>query len=212
MKQLFISLITLIFACSSYGTNGSKLKAALDGETITVSGIVTTVEADAFRLKTKNKNIIVEMDDWDADADGFKLKKGDRVVVRGAADKDLFQKNTLEAGSVYVENLNSYFYASAADEEGAPVLLSTSIYNTQKLPEGAYVDLIGNVKAVIGRDLTLDTGVRELTVSTDDLIFNPLDNQGQVQVDVGDQIRVGGLVDEGYFNRRAIKASYIQEL
>jgi uncharacterized protein YdeI (BOF family) len=212
MKQILVYLVAISFSLPLFAKNTSKLQKAFDGETITVSGKVTSVNADAFRLKTKNKSIIVEMDDWDADADGFKLKKGDRVVVRGAADKDLFQKNRLEAGSVYVENLNSYFYASAADEEGAPVLLSTSIYNTQKLPEGAYVDLIGKVQSVVGRAFTIDTGVREVNVSTGELIFNPLDDTGQVQVDVGDQVRLGGIVDDGYFNKRSIKAAYIQEL
>jgi hypothetical protein len=57
------------------------------------------------------------MDDWDWYAEGKNLIDGDKVTVYGRIDDDFFETTSIEASSVYVESLGSYFYASAADEE-----------------------------------------------------------------------------------------------
>lgn len=85
---------------------------------ISISGTVVDPKADTFKLDYGDGVITVEMDDWDDDADAYVLLDGDRVTVYGMIDDGLFERTTIEANSVYVESLNSYFYASAADEEG----------------------------------------------------------------------------------------------
>ncbi len=57
------------------------------------------------------------MDDWDWYAEGYKLLNGEKVRVHGLIDDDLFETTKIEASSVYVQNLGTYFYASSADEE-----------------------------------------------------------------------------------------------
>src|SRR6056297_3223471 len=89
----------------------------LDESWISLGGTVTSSSADSFRLDYGDGMITVEMDDWDYDGDAFPLMDGDQVTVYGRVDQNLFANTTIEAGSVYVQDLNTFFYASAADEE-----------------------------------------------------------------------------------------------
>ncbi|HSO22154.1 MAG TPA: hypothetical protein VLT81_04555, partial [Chondromyces sp.] len=82
-----------------------------DDSWISLSGTVKAVTADAFTLDYGKGMITVEMDDGDRDADGYKLIEGDKVTVNGVIDDGLFETRTIEASSVYVEKLDTYFYA-----------------------------------------------------------------------------------------------------
>ena len=88
-----------------------------DGTWISISGEVTDVMPDRFVLDYGESVITVEMDDGDRDADAYKLLEGDKVTVNGMIDDDFYETTTIEAESVYVEKLGTYFYASAVDEE-----------------------------------------------------------------------------------------------
>jgi uncharacterized protein YdeI (BOF family) len=83
-----------------------------DDTWISISGTVDTVRPDSFTLDYGKGVITVEMDDGDRDADAYKLLKGDKATVNGKIDDDLFETRSIEAGSVYVESLDTYFYAS----------------------------------------------------------------------------------------------------
>ncbi|MGM0425831.1 MAG: hypothetical protein ACQEQ7_01185 [Thermodesulfobacteriota bacterium] len=75
------------------------------------------VQEDSFTLDYGEGTVLVEMDDWDwYDEEGTVLE-GDKVTVYGKIDDDLYEATSIEASSVYVENLGTYFYASSADEE-----------------------------------------------------------------------------------------------
>ncbi len=209
MKITFF--LTLIFGLLLSSAGLSAIANKADGEYVTLSGKVTEVSADAFMLKTKDKTIIVEMDDSDWDADGYKLVKGDEVVVNGRVDRDFLERNKVEAGSVYVKNLNTYFYASSADEEGAPYLPNIYPY-VETLPDNAIVDLQGKVVSVNGRTFVLDTGLRKVTVDTNKLIYNPMDDVGFTKIDKGDRVRVSGVVDDDFFAGKTINTNSIVEL
>lgn len=60
--------------------------------------------------------ITVEMDDWDWYAEGAALSEGDRVTVYGFIDDDFYELRSIEASSVYVDDFNTFFYASGLDE------------------------------------------------------------------------------------------------
>ncbi len=66
------------------------------------------------------------MDDW-MSQDTLALSQGDSVTVTGVIDDDFFQSTTIEASSVYAQNLNRYFFASPDDEENALVTVTTPI-------------------------------------------------------------------------------------
>ena len=125
-----------------------------DDSWITVSGTVETVSPDRFILNYGEGLITVEMDDGDRDADAYKLISGDEVTVSGRIDDDFFERRSIEASSVYVEDIGTTFFASSLDEEdwgtavvqvtypvdvyGASVVGEEDAFLDQPLPEDAW--------------------------------------------------------------------------
>lgn len=165
---------------------------APDDSWISVDGTVESVSADAFVLDYGDGVMTVEMDDADRDADGYKLVEGDKVRVSGMIDDDLFEARTLEASSVYVENLDTYFFASAADEEDPliattmPVVISATVVD-------------GIVTSVGDEEFTIYTAGETLRVEVEEMAYNPLDDTGYQQIEVGDRVRVTGDIDTDFF-------------
>lgn len=170
-----------------------------DDSWISLSGTVTAVTPDAFSLDYGKGMITVEMDDGDRDADAYKLIEGDKVTVNGIIDDDLFETRTIEASSVYVEKLDTYFYASAADEEDtfvtywSPVVVSRTVVQ-------------GTVTEVNDEEFVLNTGARTVTVEVEEMPYNPLDDEGYQKVDVGDRVSVTGTMDYDLFEGRELVA------
>lgn len=146
-----------------------KVARAGDADWITIGGVVASVLPGQFTLDHRSGMVLVEMDDWDpAYREAMMLRKGDQVVVRGAIDDNLYLRKRIEAESVFVNNLNTYFYANAADEENRPA-------PGYRPNADAYVDLVGTVAAVEGRDLLLTIGNRQVRVDTSGLGSTSLD-------------------------------------
>jgi uncharacterized protein YdeI (BOF family) len=170
-----------------------------DDSWISLSGTVTAVTPDAFTLDYGKGMITVEMDDGDRDADAYKLIEGDKVTVNGIIDDGLFETRTIEASSVYVEKLDTYFYASAADEEDtfvtywSPVVVSRTVVQ-------------GTVTEVNDEEFVLNTGARTVTVEVEEMPYNPLDDEGYQKVDVGDRVSVTGTMDYDLFEGRELVA------
>lgn len=177
-----------------------------DNSWISINGTVTTVSADQFELDYGDGVITVEMDDGDRDADGYKLLTGDEVRVSGLIDEGFFETTTIDASSVYVKNIDTYFYASAIDDEyyGYDVV---SPLTTDTIVEGTITSV-----SVDDEEFTLDTGVQMLTVEVDELTSNPLDSEGYQQLDVGDTVRVNGEIDYDFFQGRVFEADYVTNL
>ena len=175
---------------------------------ITISGSVEAVSKDIFTLDYGDGLIIVEMDDGDRDADAYQLMKGDKVTVSGKIDDDFFELATIEASSVFVENLGTTFFASAVDEETseglaavvtAPVVVSDTI-------------VTGTVTGVGAEQFTVDTGLRQLSVDVGSLPFNPLDDEGFLKVNIGDRIKVRGDINHDLFEGYKMEADYLIKL
>jgi hypothetical protein len=153
--------------------------------------------------------ILVEMDDWDSYGDAYGLLDGDKVTVYGRIDDDFFEVASIEAGSVYVENLNSYFYANSADEE-------TALYNPRYWTAPAplvvsSMTLRGDVTSVNAedREFTVDTGGRKVTVQVESLGYNPLDDNGYQQIDKGDYVSVSGMMDYEFMDGQVFEAESV---
>ncbi|HBQ59613.1 MAG TPA: hypothetical protein DD671_08315 [Balneolaceae bacterium] len=167
---------------------------------------MTSVSADEFELDYGDGLISVEMDDGDRDADGYKLVKGDEVRVSGTIDDDFYKLTTIEAGSVYVKNIDTYFYASPINEENFGYdVISPSVKDTVIKGTITSVDVGGD-------EFMLDTGFQELTVEVDELVLNPLDDEGYRQLDVGDRVSVNGQIDNDLFEGRVFEADYVTTL
>ena len=179
-----------------------------DGDWTKLDGIVTDAYPDYFILNEGDKKTIVEMDDSDWYKEGAKILKGDNVVVHGRVDHDFLEKRKIEASSVFVKGIDTYFFASSEDDEPDPFIRSF-YYEVKDLPDGLMVEFSGNIEAVDGREFVLNTGLQRINVDTADMNYDPLDNFGFPALKTGDKIKVYGRVDDSLFSEKEIDASYI---
>ena len=172
---------------------------------ISISGTVESVTADSFILDYGDGEIIVEMDDGDRDADGYKLLAGDKVTVNGMIDDDFFETTTIEASSVYVEKLGTYFYASAVDEEDRFITVTTPLVVSA-------ITVQGIVTEVDEHEFTIDTALRSVRVDVQQMAYNPLDDVGYQKIEVGDVVRVTGSIRNQLFDTRELVADSVVTL
>jgi uncharacterized protein YdeI (BOF family) len=164
-----------------------------DNTWISIDGTVETVLSNSFALDYGPGTITVEMDDSDRDAEGYNLRTGDQVRVSGRVDNELFARTTIEASSVYVENLGTYFFASSADEE------DRALTNTWPLQVSS-TTLRGTVKDVGEESFTVSSPGGAIKVETDRLAYDPLDGAGYQRIESGDVVMVTGHMDTEFFD------------
>ncbi|WP_088332475.1 hypothetical protein [Lacimicrobium sp. SS2-24] len=177
-----------------------------DGSWISLNGTVVESDADSFVLDYGEGYVTVEMDDWDWYGDAYPILDGDQVKVNGRVDDDLYETTSIEAGSVYVKDLNTYFYANDADEESLMAPAVTTVYIDNDLR------LSGTVTQVNGREFTIDTGNRKIKVDTSQMLYNPMDDKGYQQIDKGEFVSVTGDFNIGIFEENEILAETITTL
>lgn len=199
---LMATCATLVAATSS----AADPKEASDNSWISVSGTVVETSPDSFRLDYAGGVITVEMDDFDFFQEGRLMMENDKVVVYGIVDNDLFEKKTIEASSVFVEDLQTHFYANASDEEdfvnwtvSGPIIVGEA-------------QVSGYVTSIDGREFTINTGLQSIQVDTDEMGYDPMDDKGYLEIDLGDFVKVSGEVDPGLFEDHEIEADWIVEL
>lgn len=195
-------------ACFSVSAQAQDPAEKPDDTWISLTGVVTSTTADSFKLDYGKGMIMVEMDDWDTFGDAWPLMDGDEVTVYGEVDQNLFAKTTIEAGSVYVDDLNTFFYASAADEEE----YGQWVIDIDAVPGD--LTYIGTVETVdpLTDTFTIDTGAMELSVDTSALLYDPLDDEGFQQIDVGDRVSVDAVVDADFIGDQDLLAKSIVTL
>ncbi|MFW5815309.1 MAG: DUF5666 domain-containing protein [Wenzhouxiangella sp.] len=200
--------VALIAAGLAFSAHAQDPREQPDESWISLAGTVTSTTPDSFRLDYGDGMITVEMDDWDAFGDAWPLMDGDRVTVYGKVDQNLFANTTIEAGSVYVEGLNTFFYASPDDEEeyGAWVV------NVDAVPGDLIY--IGTVESVdpTTKTFTIDTGEMELSVDTSALPYDPLDDEGFQQIDVGDRVSIDAVIDADFIGDQDLLAQSVVTL
>lgn len=175
-----------------------------DNSFITINGTVKSAGPDSFMLDYGEGLVTVEMDDWDWYPDGYKVLGGDNVTVYGRVDDDMFEITTIEASSVYVKGLNSFFFANDADEE--------DVAYVSFVPTTTTASIQGDVTSIVGREFTVSTGTGVVTVDTATMPYNPLDNEGYQRVKVGDRVSVVGGLTPGFFSAREIEADAVMTL
>ena len=179
-----------------------------NGSWISLSGEVTGTKVDAFTLDYGPGIIEVEMDDWDWFDESRNVLKGDKVTVYGRVDDDLYETAKIEADSVFVEGLGTYFFANAVDEENMiyhPVTLNPVVYVGD-------VVLTGTVDKVEGRKFTVDTGSRQIKIDTTTMKYNPVDDEGFQKIKKGDFVSVAGDLKIDTFDKREILAETVVTL
>lgn len=178
-----------------------------DDTWVSLSGKAIDTSADTFKLDYGDGVITVEMDDWDWYEESREVVENDKVTVYGEIDDTFFDTARIEAASVYVESLGTYFYGpTAADEEGTGD--EDDYWLTGEPIESGEIDVRGTVSSVGEEKFTIDQGASKLTVDTDDLAYNPLDSQGYVRINEGDYVSVSGEMDDDFLESRLLEADY----
>ncbi|MGJ8696511.1 MAG: hypothetical protein ACSHYF_09345 [Verrucomicrobiaceae bacterium] len=176
-----------------------------DGQWITISGKVVEAGANVFKLDYGKGAIVVEMDDYDENLEGFNIVDNDQVVVTGRVDADDDTHRTIEAASVYVKNIKKSFFANPDDEEEVIADLRKATV------EGTGVVITGKVIIIAEKLMTIETPYQRFDVSTALLGEDAFDNKGKVRIEVGDNVTVYGAITDGFMNSGKIVASQVGE-
>lgn len=172
---------------------------------ITLNGTVVGTSPTTFQLDYGTGLVTVEMDGWGWYSAAPYIIEGYKVTVNGRVDDDLYEKTSIEADSVYVKSLNTYFYANSLDEEDR-VSLSTTLN-----PDTGF-QLQGTITETSGREFTIDTGKDKIQINTSNLSYNPLDDKGFQKLKVGDVVLVSGKLDVVFFEKTGIMAETVTTL
>lgn len=205
-RSLYAYVCAFLLALCSTSALAASPKDKPDNSWISVSGTVASVGTESFILDYGENTILVEMDDWDWFDEAKYLLEGDNVIVYGIVDDDAYETKTIEADSVYVKGLNTYFYANPADEESLPLYTRFVLFTDSDLT------LSGKITEIKGRDFVLDTGNRKVTVDTMAMLYNPLDKLGYQKLKTGDMVQVSGHLDYDLFDKRELVADTIVTL
>lgn len=214
LSHIAFFIFALISLCAAGSALAFNPKASHfgDNDWISVTGDVKTTNMDRFTLAFDEGKITVEMDDWDDYNETRQLNKGEKVTVYGNIDDSFYEKRSIEADVVYVHGRNTFYYANDADEEGDYMYSHYFSVPTVMIPDGTWMNVIGKVKQINGRELVVDTGVYEVTVDTIAMGYNPVDNKGLQHIEVGDKISVTGDLDADIFEKNEIMADSIVTL
>jgi len=207
-KTAIATAVLTVLGSTGSAVAGEEMKspyAMADDSWITIDGTVKTVTPDEFTLDYGDGSVIVEMDDGDRDADAYKLLPGDKVTVSGLIDDDFLETTTIEASSVYVDSIGTTFFSSAVDEE----TFNTIAYMSVVPVEQARVEVAGTITDIDGEEFTVSIGTGRLSIDVEDMSFNPLDDEGYLQLDVGDRVRVFGEMDREFFDEYELDAETI---
>jgi len=210
-KRTLIAL-AITGALGASTTHAQEPYAKPDDSWVSISGTVVEPTADDFVLDYGDGDILVEMDDWDAYGDAYGLLDGDKVTVNGRIDDDFYEVAKIEAGSVYVESLDTYFYASSVDDESVAY---DPVYWTVTTPVVvSTMTLRGDVTSTDAGDktFTIDHLGSEIQVDVDGLEYNPLDDKGFQQIEKGDYVSVTGMADADFMDGEAFQADLVTTL
>lgn len=210
-NRVFTWLIAAILTVATIPATAQDMEEPYekpDDSWISISGTVAESDSDMFMLNYGEGMITVEMDDFDTYGDAYAIKEGDNVVVYGKIDDDLYELRTIEAGSVFVENLNSQFFASPADEEDIGfVTVTVPVVPNKTTIKGTVVDIDAAIE-----EFTVETAKREIVVDADRLPYNPFDEEGFHQLYLGNRVSVTGTMGADFFEGKRLQADSIVSL
>src|SRR5690606_15961156 len=149
----------------------TDIESKPDESWVSLSGKVVAHTPSEFTLDYGEGTIRVETDDWDNLGDGWRINEGDRVTVYGRVDDGFYQEKKIEAGSVYVEDLNTLVTAPSSDDEEEVMPVTHTYFS---VPTDYDLQIAGTVSSVSGREFTIDTGKRKVTIDTLKMGYNPL--------------------------------------
>lgn len=209
-----VATLGLAATAATPAAHGQGVEYLPDEALVSLTGTVASAGDERFVLDYGDDLITVEMDDFDTLNDAAFIDAGDRVTVDGRIDDGFYESRTIEASRVFSFDRSTTYYASPIDEEGdtfTHVAFEQPV-DPQSYPEGTWVSVSGIVDGVSDREFRLDLGPNTVRIDTEDMSYNPMDNVGYQEIDVGDTITVVGEINDDLFEKREITAERIYSI
>lgn len=177
----------------------SSVSQAGNMDWVTISGTISAANADTFELDYGQGEVLVEVDPGRSD-DRWRPTVGEKVRVEGGIDDQLYERRSIEAGAVYVDDERAYYRPSPADEPNRRYAKPVPDYTR----DGQWVAFTGEVVSTSPEGLTVDTGRHQLAVDTAKLPY-------EVKLIPGDRVSVYGQGGD-YFDGGAFVAGSVRLL
>lgn len=199
----------LAAALGNTATAANELAKEPDGSWVSVKGTVVAKLEDSLILDYGEDTITVEVDSWDASDNADSVLTGYQITVQGRVDNDFYHERSIEADSIYVDELNTVLTRpTPMDEEEANRRMRTRYFG----PIDNDIEVVGTVSGTSGREFTIDSGDRQVTVNTIELDYNPMDESGFQQIEPGDFVRASGELRSDTLESREMMAETVISL
>jgi hypothetical protein len=172
---------------------------------MSVEGTLIDGSPSGFRVRYDGGVITVQMTGWDW-YETYAPLDGSEVIVFGPVDERLFETGALEATSVYVDDLGTYFQRE--EGKGIADIASYVFYSD---PIGNHVNLYGTVSGLKDGDIELELGggAADVSVGTGPAGDNRLRETVLPKLEPGDRISVSGHLDPDFWQQRKLRADRI---
>jgi uncharacterized protein YdeI (BOF family) len=198
---LTIAGLLIALAPAAAQQDKEELLGSTNTDWVSLTGKVKSVSDSSFILDYGKGEVAVEVDDFEW-RDENAVAAGDDVTVTGMVDQDFYEGRKVEASSVFVDQLDTYFYASSADEEGGYYSYPVSDYAS----DDEWVTVTGTVVRREDETLTVDTGGQKLSVDVSSV-------GSDLKVDPGARVSVYGEMDDAdLFEGRELVATSVVRL
>ncbi|WP_416397445.1 hypothetical protein [Allohahella sp. A8] len=232
MKTLMTAAVLGLGATQALA-DPKPLSSYQEGDTAVLTGTVIGIDGDDFTLDFGGDTIEVELEGWTWGADVSQyLKAGDEVVVSGTVEDGWFDNREIEANNIYLTATRDYYYVvdtspayvgaveadvnrqgSTQGQDQQQVQNQQQGQNqNQDLTEGTYISTRGEVTKVSGREFTVESDGKTLTIDTAEMMYNPLDKAYGEPIEQGDRVYVYGEVDDEFFSKKEISANSVVKL
>jgi uncharacterized protein YdeI (BOF family) len=213
-----------------------KLPSYADQSYIMLAGNVGEINGDEFILNHSGGQVTVEFEDWEWGTDlADYLQPGERVVVSGQVDDDLFEGREIEANNIYTSRNYTYYYVNdvnpsytydsnrygmnnsqntAAMNDGTSNMneiqtsagtSSAATASFTNLEDGAYVTIKGRVQSTDGDQFMIMANGQTMEVDVSDMSYNPLNGN----ITTGDRVSVMGEIDEDFLQAKQLDADSV---
>jgi len=209
-KILSMSIASILAAgfmssASAAETDSKFLKGMEDDTYLTFTGSVAETREDEIDLMVGKDTVTVEVDDEIRDGGAYSLAEGDSITVTGYVNDEFFDGKEVEANAIYVDKIGTTFIVNEDFADGYGMVSGRDFDD--------HVEINGKVISIDEDDeFRINTGSGEFTVEVDGLDDNPLDDDGYMQLRVGDQINVSGVIDDDWMEGREIEANKVHSV
>ena len=185
----------------SYSASPAQIDPHLqpDNTLLSLQGTAQKVTDNDLMLDFGDGMIRVETDRLESESSN--ISDGDKIIVYGEVDDDLFESTALEANVLYIKNSNITLTRS-----GMSPNVSASQYNDDDM------SLTGTITNINGDKFTIDNDKRSVTVDTSELGYNPFDDEGSQKLNKGDRVTVTGDADDDTWKNRTLNAETITSM